>query len=336
MAIENRGYLGDFIKGMSSKFAEVFDQADQSYSLAINDAVATVGNKRSRLFREKTTSAARERTASKSGLGYLQETPEGQGYANDARVPGYTTTWIPIKFTSGVTVTEEAIEDRDYESQLDEFSDLVVAGKESMDKDAFSLFNYGFTLQALVPGRYSQYGDAKPMFSTSHPLKSSRTSTTTFSNASSTGIPFSEANLEVARLALMNQLDDAGKPMNVGLGKLILLVAPTNEKAAVIATKGEKRSGTANNDINIYDGIMTVISSQYLSTLHGGLNTQWILIDPKVAKLVFMLRRALRRDRSVDNNTKSVKFDISARWTVGYGDSRGTWASKGDLAAYSD
>jgi hypothetical protein len=253
--IETRGYWGDLIKGVSAKFAEVFNEAKESYSLALNDMVATPGNKMSSIFKMDGTEQARERYVTKAGLGYLTNTPEGQAFAQDARVPGYITTIVPQKYTSGVTLTLEAMQDQDYSQALGEFADLTIAAQETKDKLALQLFNHGFTAAASVPVDYALYGDAKPLFSTVHPLAGSAT---TVSNTSSTGIPLSEANLEVGRLAMQNQLDDRAKPMRVGTGKLVLLVPPALEKTAVIITKGEKRSGTANNDINIYDGLNNI------------------------------------------------------------------------------
>ena len=155
------------------------------------------------------------------------------------------------------------------------------------------------------------------------------------SNANADGIVLNEENLETGRLAMMGQLDDRGKPMRVGTGKLVLLVPPDLEKTAVIITKGEKRSGTANNDINIYDGLCTVISSAWINAANGGSATQWFLLDPRVTKVFHWTRRALMPSRAVDNNTKNVTFYLSARWTDGYADWRGIWGSKGDASSYA-
>lgn len=333
MAIESRSTWGELIKGVTAEFGEVYNQAKDSYSLALDDAVATPGNKMSALFKQKTSDKSKERTVTKTGTGYLIPTAEGVDFAQDQRFPGYTTEWQFAKFTNGVTCTLENMQDRDYAEQLDEFADLTVSGMETQDRHAFQLFSYGFTAQASVPTTYSQYGDAKPLFSTSHPRKDGGTAQ---SNASATGITLSETNLETARLALQNQLDDRGKPMRVGTGKLVLLVPPALEKTAVLITKGEKRQGTANNDINIYDGIFTVISSQWISATQSvGSDTAWYLIDPRVARLVFWSRKALTPSTYTDNRTKNTTYDLYARWTTGYADWRGMWGSKGDNAAYS-
>jgi hypothetical protein len=332
MAIETRATWGDLVKGLSARFAKVYNQADESYSLALNDAVATPGNKYTSMFKTLTSTQSKEKTVNKSGTGYLVLTPEGQAYASDSRIPGYQTSWVFQKFTNSVTVTEEEQDDTDYQEALDEFSDLTISGKETQDKNAFGLFNYAFTAQASVPAIYSQYGDAKPMCSTIHPRKDGGTAQ---SNASATGIALSEDNLETARVALQGQLSDNGKFMRVGTGKLVLLVPPKLEKLAVIITNGVKRSGTANNDINIYDGLMTVIATQWISAAAGGSDTAWFLIDPRVAKLVHWTRRSLTPSRAIDNNTKNITFYVSARWTDGYADWRGIWGSAGALAAYA-
>lgn len=330
--IETRAYWGELIKGVSAKFASVFNEARESYSLALNDMVATPGNKLTSVFKTESTDQARERYVNKAGLGYLANTPEGSSFFQDNRVPGYTTTIIPQKYTSGVALTLEAMQDKDYQSALDEFADLTVSAQESKDKLAIGSFNLGFTAAASIGSDLALVSDTKPWFSTAHPLTGSAT---TVSNASSTGIAYSEVNQEVARLAMQNQLDDRAKPMRVGTGKLVLLVPPALEKSAVIVNKGEKRSGTANNDINIYDGLVTVIASQYISAVQGGSDTAWYLIDPRVAKLMFMLRKDLSTSRYIDNRTKDTTFDIYGRWQVAVCDWRGTWGSKGDLAAYS-
>lgn len=332
VAIETRSTWGDLVKGVSAKFAQVFNESKNSYSLALDDMVGTAGNKQTALFKQTTTDQARERTVLKTGINYLVNTAEGADFFQDSRTPGYTTTWIPQKYSQSVALSLEMLQDGDYQDQMDAFADLTVAGQETKDRKTIQLFNYAFTAQASVPADYAQYGDAKPLCSTVHPRKDGGGN---LSNASSTSIPFSEANLETARLALMAQQDDRGKPMKVGVGKLILLVPPALEKSAVIVTKGETRSGTANRDINIYDGLFTVISSQYLSAAQGGSDTAWFLIDPRMAKLMFMLRKDLSMIRNVDDRSQTTTFAVYGRWVAGYADYRGIWGSQGNGAAYS-
>ena len=56
-------------------------------------------------------------------------------------------------------------------------------------------------------------------------------------------------------------------------------VSDALEETAVRLTNGRLRPSTANNDINVWDGIVTVISTKWINSQNGGSDTQWFLID---------------------------------------------------------
>jgi len=327
-----------WIAGLGPKVMEAENQADMAYSLALNSALGVENNNYTRLFKDKKTSAARETMISKTGINYLQETSEGADYNADSRVSGYPVQWNPIKKTSSIEITEEDKEDRDKDvaDKMDEITDLKVSYMMTADKDAFSLFNYAFTAQASLPNELTFYADGVPFCSTVHPIKSTTTSNTTQANASSTGITLTESNLETARQAWRRQNDDKDLPMNIGSGKGILLVPDALEKTAVIITKSTKRSGTGNNDLNIYDGIFTVISTKWINSQQtSGSDTAWFLIDSLHSPAVFLTRRGYKSSIWQDNKNKNVVYDASFRYQVGNKNWRGVYASKGDGASYS-
>ena len=335
MAVETRATWGEgWIKGIGAKFAEVENQATQSYSLGIDSALGVEANKATRLFKEKTSDKAEERTSSKTGVSYPTLTTEGQDYATDSRLPGYLTVYKFIKKTNSVEITEEEKEDRenDLQAKFDEAYDLNVSMMMEFDRSAFSIFNYAFTAQASLPADLTFYSDGKPLCSVGHPRKDGGTAQ---SNASATGLPLTEVNLETGRQALRRQLDDRGLPMAIGSGRVILLVPDSLEKTAQIISKSVKRSSTANNDLNIYDGIVTVISTKWINSQNGGSDTQWFLIDSMYSPFIFFKRRGVRTSVYMDNKNKNTIYDISARWQVGNKNWRGAWGSKGDNAAYA-
>jgi len=335
MAVETRATWGDgWIKGLAAKFAEVENQAEKAYSLGINSALGVEANHATRLFKEKTSDKAEERHTNKTGVGYPTLTTEGQDYAADSRLPGYLTVFNFIKKTNSVEITEEEKEDRE-NSLSDKFSeayDLNVSMKMEFDRSAFSLFNYAFTAQASLPADLTFYSDGKPLCSILHPRKDGGTG---ISNASATGVALTDTNLEVGRQALRRQLDDRGLPMNIGSGRMILLVPDSLEKTAQIITKSDLRPSTANNDLNIYDGIMTVISTKWINSQNGGTDTQWFLIDSMYSPCIFYTRRGVTSSVYMDNKNKNTVYDISARWQVGNKNWRGVWGSMGDAAAYA-
>ena len=334
MVIETRATLGDkFIKGLAADLYDVKSQADDAYALAMDSALGVEANQMTRIWREKKSSQARETIAGKSGTGYMTDTSEGEDYASDSRIATYETQFNFRKLTNSITITEEDIEDRIVDQRLDEARDLFFFFNMTMNRDAFNVLNKAFTAQASLPDILTYYGDGKPLASTLHPIKGTGG---TQSNASATSLPLTEVNLETARTALRNQLDDRGLPSSYGSGRLALIVPVELEKQAVIITNGKLRPNTANNDINVYDGTVTVISSKWLNTANGGLDTQWALVDTMKSPLIFFTRRPLSIGAPyLTNSNKNVTTDVSARYQVGNDDFRGLYASKGDGSTYS-
>jgi len=331
-----------WVKGLGPKVMDAFSQADDAYSLSINSALGVEKNKATMLFKDRSTDAARETIITKTGLSYPEETTESGSYNNDSRVSGYQVQFNPVKKTTGVTISEEfqADRDSDIQTKLDEMRDLKIAFMRVQDRDAFSIMTHAFTAQASLPNHLSFYADGKPFASTIHPIKATTTSNSTQSNASATGLILNETNLETGRQAMRDQTDDRDLPMNIGSGTDILAVPTNLEKTAMIITKSIQRNGTGNNDMNIYDGIMTVISSKLLgtqNTINGvaGTATNWFLFDANKSPLIFLSREGFKSRIWENNTNKDITVDGKIRYQVGNKDFRGFWASKGDGASYT-
>jgi hypothetical protein len=334
MNVEARSNWGEFVKGLSAKFAEVENQADMAYSLGINSATGVEENNYTRIFKQRMSDKAREEMGSKTGVGYPTLTGEGEDYATDSRLAGYKTQFNFKKKTNSIEVTEEMKDDldNDLSETFDEAKDLYIGFKMEFDRSAFSIFNYAFTAQSSLPSDLTFYADGKPMCSTSHPRKDGGSSQ---SNASSNGNPLSESNLRTARQDLRRQKDDRGLPMNIGSGKLVLLVPDSLEDTARVLTGSSLRPSTANNDLNVFDGIITVISTKWLNADAGGSDTQWFLLDSMYSPCIFYERRGIKTSIYVDNKNKNTIYDMSARWQVGNKNWRGIYGSKGDGSSYT-
>ena len=327
VSIESSGQYGELIRGVGVQFMDVYNQSLLSYSNAVNEAMAVPGNKATLLFQTTKTTSKVIHFLQKTGVGYLQTFNEGEAIPQDSRLLGYKTSITPQTKGSSVVVTMQAVKTVDYQNSLSEFADLTVAAKETVDRDAFSIFNNAFTAQASLPSNIFGYGDGKPLCSTIHPRKDGGAAQ---SNASATGVVLNDTNLEVARVALMRQLDDRGKPIVGGSGKLILLVSPELLKTAVQLVKTDKQVETANNNINIYEGLMTVIESKYLTSA-----TAWFVIDPVLAKLKVVEHELAQTHTHLDPLTLNQSFFIYSWYALAWCDWRGIWGSKGDGAAYS-
>lgn len=320
--IENRARFASLQKGVEAEFLEVFDQTAMNYKAGYGKLFSTISSKKER-----------EHMTGVAGPGELERKDEGENFARKSRLKLYDTSYIPVPFGGMIEATREEIDDNEYLEKLDMAKQLTRAGLTTKERHVWQVFNNAFsTTDAISKFPISRYGDAVPMCSTIHPRKDGGTAQ---SNASATGITLTEPNLNTGLLALYAQLLDDGTAMDT-LGRVILVVPMALEKTALEIVKSDGKQGTANNDMNYYQGMnIDVVSCKYLGALFGGSDTQWFLVMPEVSKLRAIDRVALEAATSTDPDNLNVKCSVYARWTAGYHDWRGCWGSKGDGAAFS-
>jgi phage major head subunit gpT-like protein len=320
--MESRGTWTDLIAGVGLQISEVFDQGAEEYTPGIGSVlIQTSGEGAQRNFSGKT------------GLGRLSRFEEGDDLAIKKRYKTYTTQVAYNFYGEGIQVTKAQIEDRDFDAQLDEMKDLSVAANFSQDESGMQLFNGGFATTQTVRGyKLNFYGDGVPTFSTVHPTVVPGGSAQ--SNASSTSIPLSHDNLEVAKVAMSLQRTDDGIPMAMA-GKPTLVIPLVLEKTAREITESELVSENGNNAINVHRGTVDMVSTMFLDAVNGGSNTAWFLTVPGRAKMYHEVRQAPELETDVDILSKNATFTIDARWANYVKDWRRAWGSKGDNSAYA-
>lgn len=319
---ETRGKWTDFIPDVGLKISDVFDQGDLEYQPGIFA-----------ILRQDSGTGAQKNYSGKTGFGEISRFDDGDDIPTVQRYKTYLTSVIYDNYGGAVEVTKNTIEDRDFAQQLGEMKDLSRAVNYSVDKAGFQLFNGGFATASTVNGyRITNYGDGVPTFSTVHPTVVPGGSSQ--SNASSTGIKLSHDNLEVARLALELQKTDNGKALSM-VGKTTLIVPLNLEKTGRQTLESAFTPESSNNAINIYRGMIDMMATKFLDSTNGGSNTAWYLINMGVHKLYHDTRQEKRLEMDTNVRNKVVTFTVDARWADHVRDWRGTYASKGDLAAYS-
>ena len=270
-----------------------------------------------------------------TGMGELSEKTEGASVDFDNLLEGYKTTIVNATFSRGLRFSLELIEDNKFNQVLDATRAQMRSFVRTRDHAFWGLFNSGFNTS------FTSYGDAKPLFSTTHTRKDGGSNQ---SNASSTGIVLSETNLETGLLAMREILDHKGQPKMVGWGRVQLVVPPSLGKEAVEITQSELQAGSANNNLNWYKGQnVDVLVVPWLSATLGtawnggtaGVNTNWFLVDPLVHSLVFQNRSNPVMESQIDFDTKESKNSIVTRFGTGWTGWWGAWGSKGDGASYT-
>ncbi len=270
------------------------------------------------LFHVLNSTKADEKDSAISGFGYAVQTAEGAPIDYEDPVQMYDSTYQHLKYTKGFKVTQEMYDDDLYNIMQKRPAALGRAMRRTSENLAASVFNNAFNTNNLG-------SDGKPLVSTVHPRSDGGTSQ---SNASATGLTFSETNLETGRLAMRNQLDDKGMIIDVNATDVIVPLGL--EKIAHLVIDSVARQGTTDNDMNFYKEKFKIISWIYLTS-----STAWFLRDSSNHELNWFWRRKPEFKQDSLFDTEVAVYKSSMRASKGFSDWRGVWASKGDGAAYS-
>ncbi len=261
----------------------------------------------------------------------ISKSGEGKSTSVASRTLGYETIAGNQIFKESMMVTEEYVNRGQYSEIQKEAEDLGKACIETINIFAAQPFIEGFSTSNLF------YGDGKPLFSVGHTQPDGSTA---LSNASATGIAFTDNNLETGLIAIKQQKGGTGAKLAVG-GNILLQVQEAQEKEAVIVTGSQRRSGSDFNDLNFYLGKVDTFVNPYIGTditdLNGtaGLDTSWFLLarGEHQITLSYEMRPRYTTWDDKDKDAMYTKVKMSA-WN-GWKSWRATWASKGDGAAYS-
>lgn len=318
---------GILIKGVGAKASEVFDEQGELANVVVPS-----------FFKVRSDDAAQYNVTGLSGPGALEVRSELGAYKSARRYKTPDTNFIHSTYSQEIEVSMEQLQDRDFDSVWDELKQQRKAADFYRQFAPFQVFNGGFGTLAKINGvNLTRFGDGLAIYSTVHTRADGGA---TQSNASSTGIPFNEANLETALIALKKQLLDDGTPIR-DLGRIHIVVPTDLEKSARIVVGSSLRPATANNDVNIYnDGVYAVTATHLLSSVSGrtpgttGSVTAWFLVAENLSKLMLVDRLAptLTNERS---ETGGMKFKVDVRLSVGHAHWLGTWGSQGANASYS-
>ncbi len=304
---------------MASYKSNFGDLLEPGFRQIFDDAYAEQPEIFPSIFKMETSTKQDEKDSGVTGFGLFQQTGEGEQIDYDDPLQMYDVTYTHQKYTKGFKVSEELVEDDQYNVIKGKPAQLGRAARRTAENSAANVFNRALNTSYLG-------GDATPLVSTIHPRSDAGTSQ---SNASSTGITLTEINLETGRIAMREQLDDRG--MRIQVMPDTLLVPIDLEKDAQIITGSNMRPGTADNDINVYSGRFKVIGWEYLTQN----NTMWFLLDSKQHKVTWFWRIKPEFKQDVAFDTGMALFKGRMRFSNGFSDWRGVWGSLGDGAAYS-
>jgi hypothetical protein len=156
MSVSTRGNWTNQVPEVGLKLAEFFDQGQAMYTPGIFSVLG-----------KKTGDGAQMNYESITTAGELKKVEEGASVPTLTRHLGYLTKVNYIKYGGAMEVTQEMMEDRDFDGVFSESMALGRAANYSLDKSGLQLFNGGFATTTTVNGYdMTFYGDGKPTYST--------------------------------------------------------------------------------------------------------------------------------------------------------------------------
>ena len=183
---------------------------------------------------------------------------------------------------------------------------------------------------AVINGGTATCVDGQPFFNASHPLEGDGIVAGTVQSNLHTSMALTAANFGTVRLRARKLKGEDNKPLNVGMGKLLLVVPPDLEDTARRIVSADMVGYLSNNssnasDSNLYKGAAEVLVIPELAADSG---TTWYLIDPnfEMKPFIFGLREEPNRIISMDQATdegvferNEVRYGVKGRGCYGYG-----------------
>lgn len=275
------------------------------------------------IFHMETSTRNIEKESSASGLSKLIRRAEGQAISYEDELQGFDVTYTHVEDALGTSVSNQLWEDDQFNVIKRKPAHLAQAKIRTQEQMMADVFNYAFTAGGGGLSTFTS-SDALALASSAHTREDGGS---TQSNTTTSDL--NENAIENGLIAMQQTLDHKGQLYMSQADTLV--VAPALEKEARILLDSQLRVGTNNNDINPYQGKLKIVVWKFLASVAGGSDTAWFLLDSSLHQLNFFQRS----DRGLegpdwDFDTKTARWTVDVRHSVGFSGWRGIYASKGD------
>ena len=300
------------------------DILDVSFRTIYEEAKKQIPTKYQTIYNMETSDRQNVKDSSASGLSKMVKTTEGDAITYEDPLQGYDVTYTHNKWTLGSKISQELWEDDQFSVMKRTPKNLAKAEMRTIETCAADIFNYGRTAGGGGLATFTA-GDALALFSTAHTRTDAGAT-----QSNSTTSDLAEDSLETALVTMRQTVDNKGQLISIQPDTLI--VPPALEKEASILLKSTGRTGTANNDVNPYQGRLNLVVWDYIgSAVTGGSDTAWFVLATQ-DHLLNWFDRSTRgvEGPEYDFDTKTAKWSIVRRYSNGFSDWRGIYGSLGD------
>jgi hypothetical protein len=302
MAISRAQLLKELLPGLNALFGLEY---------------ATYGEQHKEIYETETSERSFEEETKLSGFSAAPVKNEGSPIAYDNAQEAFTARYTHVTIAQGFSLTEEAIEDNLYDSLSARYTKALARSMAyTKQVRAASVLNNGFTGGAFAGG------DGVALFSTQHPLVSGGVN----SNRPTTGADLNETSLEAAVIQIAQWTDERGLLIAAKPKKLI--VPPQLQFVATRLLETELRVGTADNDINAIKNNGSIPEGYTVNNYLTDVNA-WFLTTDVPNGMKHFVRTPLSNSMDGDFDTGNVRYKSRERYSFGFSDPLGMFASPG-------
>jgi len=273
-------------------------------------------NEHEDIFDTESSERAFEEEVMLSGFGEAPVKGEGAAVVYDTAQESWTSRYTHETIAMAFALTEEAIEDNLYDTLSSRYTRALARSmQQTKQVKAANVLNNGFS--SSFPG-----GDGKELFATDHPTVGNLS----LANELSTAADLNETSLEQSLIDISAFKDERGLKINAQAVRMI--VPPSLQFVADRLMETPGRVGTSDNDINAIRN-MGMISGGYVIN-HYLTDTDAFFIKTDVPNgLKYFVRTPVSTNMEGDFETGNVRYKARERYSFGWSDWRGMFASPG-------
>ena len=275
-----------------------------------------------KLFEKSTSRKAFEEDVGTSHFGLAVAKSEGSPVTYDAARQGFTSRYQHVVYALGFIITREAFDDDQYDvvGKLKAQS-LAFSMRQTKEIVAANIFNRAFSISYLGGDGASLIASAGGGGSPSHPNVAGGT----YTNGVATAIDLSEAALEQACIDIADFKNDRGLKIAVRPRKLVIPKELMFEAHRILKTDGQVYSADNTlNAIKTMGMIPEVVVNHYLTDTDA-----WFILTDVKNGLKYFERNGDEFTMDEDWDTENAKYKARARYSFGWTDPRGIYASPG-------
>ena len=273
-------------------------------------------NEASQIFDNESSDRAFEEEVMLSGFGTADVKPEGSGVQYDDAQETYTARYTHETVALAFALTEEAVEDNLYDRISSRYTKALARSMAtSKQVKGAAVLNNAFATSGY------DGGDGESLCGNAHPtLNGNQT------NIPTTAADLSETSLEQALIDIASFQDERG--LKIAAQGMKMIIPKELQFTAERIMKSQGRTGTADNDINALKSMGMV--PQGFTVNHDLADTDaWFIKTDVPNGMKHFVRAPLKTAMEGDFDTGNVRYKARERYSFGWSDWRGIFASPG-------